>query len=154
MRKKYAKTASIFRSIRASADAIRRPSRQAESGQRYRAQTLSVAVSSKRERMTTNLVGVIYLLHFDEKYEHAQHYVGFCEQYSGLDSRFEYHAKGNGSKLLAAVSAAGIDFKLVRLWEGTRNDERAIKNCRQAMRYCPVCQAKPYRRRGLKEMDV
>lgn len=96
--------------------------------------------------------GVIYLLHFDQPYRHAKHYIGFCESESNLDSRFEYHAKGYGSRLLAVLSERGIGFKLVRLWEGTRDDERAFKNLRKATRYCPVCSARPAQRRCLKEL--
>lgn len=102
----------------------------------------------------SDLVGVVYLLHFSEPYKHARHYIGFCERYEGLDSRFTYHANGNGSKLLAAVSAAGITFDLVRLWEGTRNDERALKNCHGAAPYCPVCSGRKRRRLGLKELQL
>ena len=99
-------------------------------------------------------VGVVYLLHFDRPYEHARHYFGFCERYSNLDGRMEYHAKGQGSKLLAAVSAAGINFHIARLWEGTRDDERAFKNGHHTKRYCPMCVANPRARRGLIEIPV
>lgn len=101
-----------------------------------------------------NLEGVIYVLHFDRPYEHARHYVGFCESYENLDSRFDYHANGNGSRLMAAVSDAGIGFTLVRLWRGTRNDERAIKNGSHTRKYCPECSEQPRKRRGLVELDI
>lgn len=101
-------------------------------------------------------VGVVYLLHFSEAFKHARHYVGFCEKYENLDSRFDYHSNGNGSKLLAAVSAAGIKFKCVRLWTGTRSDERRIKNGTHSAGYCPECCTRPRPRKPmtLTELDL
>lgn len=98
--------------------------------------------------------GVIYLLHFDSPLSHARHYLGFCTAYERLDSRFEYHAKGNGSRLLAAVQERGITWRLARLWRGTRNDERAFKNLHAAKKYCPLCSGPTYNRTGLEELDV
>jgi len=100
----------------------------------------------------TGPVGVVYLVHFAEAFKHARHYTGFCEQQKNLDQRMKYHRQGRGSKLLAAVSAAGIEFKVVRLWVGTRSDERALKNGAHSKRYCPVCNARPYKRVALVEI--
>jgi hypothetical protein len=100
------------------------------------------------------LEGVVYLVHFDSPLSHARHYVGFCEREDGLDSRFEYHAKGRGSRLLAALTKAGGKFTLVRLWRGTRNDERALKRRKNTPAYCPRCAEKPYRFGGLEELTI
>lgn len=99
-------------------------------------------------------VGVIYLICFDRPLKHARHYVGFCEKLENVDSRLEYHLKGRGSRLLAAVADAGIDANVVRLWKGTRDDERAIKNTSHSRMYCPVCSSKPRKRNGLEEIPV
>lgn len=98
-------------------------------------------------------VGVVYLLHFDKPFKHARHYVGFCEKLSGVDSRLEYHANGRGSKLMAAVSQAGITWSIVRLWKGTRSDERALHNA-QSKLYCPVCSQPARRRIKLEEIEL
>ena len=98
-------------------------------------------------------MGVIYLLHLVPPYKHAKHYLGWCNSYSGLDSRFEYHARGNGSKLMKAHCANGGTFKLVRLWKGTRDDERRIHNMRCDTKFCPECGG-TRKLRGLEEMDV
>lgn len=102
---------------------------------------------------TTRSTGVVYLIHFARPLAHARHYLGFCQSYEGVESRLSYHAHGRGSKLLAAVSAAGIPWDIVRIWRGTRDDERALKNANGAGPYCPVCAAalgrEPKVRRGL-----
>lgn len=99
-------------------------------------------------------VGVVYLLHFDQPYQHAQHYIGFCSSYHGLDSRLEYHAAGRGSRLLAAVAAAGIPWRLARIWHGTRTDERRIKNRHCSPQYCACCKSRPLAPTGLEEIPL
>ena len=47
---------------------------------------------------------MVYLIHFDEKYHHAQHYLGYT---GDLENRIAEHAAGVGSPLLAAVSESG-----------------------------------------------
>ncbi len=56
------------------------------------------------------------------------------------------HAAGHGARLVAVIWHAGIGFTLVRICEGTRHTERAIKNAGGAVRYCPACT--PYPRNG------
>jgi len=102
----------------------------------------------------SDLVGVVYLLHFSEPFYHCRHYIGFCEKYENLDSRFEYHTNGRGSKLLAAITENGITFKLARLWTGTRDQERALKRRHNARLYCPECSAVPRVARGFTDMDL
>ena len=82
-------------------------------------------------------LGVIYMLHFDRPYRHARHYVGWT------DDLLDRHATGYGARLVAVIWAAGIGFTLVRICEGTRRTERAIKNAGGAVRYCPVCTPRP-----------
>ena len=87
--------------------------------------------------------GVIYLLHFKEPLEHAQHYIGFCHSLEKLPERLGYHRRGNGSKLLRAVMLAGGDFECVRVFVGSKTDERRLKNRHYAPRLCPMCQPSP-----------
>lgn len=89
--------------------------------------------------MATGEVGIIYLIHFDEPYKQAKHYLGWT---TDLDSRMSTHRKGHGSCLLAAVKKAGIAWELVRTWEGNRDFERHLKNKKNAPRMCPVCEAR------------
>ena len=88
----------------------------------------------------TGQPGVIYMLCFHQPYKHARHYVGWTED---LLDRLDRHAKGNGSRLVEVITQAGIGFTLVRVCEGTRRTERAIKNAGGAVRYCPACTPQP-----------
>jgi predicted GIY-YIG superfamily endonuclease len=88
----------------------------------------------------TGQPGVIYMLHFDRPYRHAKHYVGWTDD---LLDRLDRHATGHGARLIAVIWQAGIGFTVVRICEGTRNTERAIKNAGGAVRYCPACTSRP-----------
>lgn len=87
---------------------------------------------------------MVYLLCFDKKFKHAQHYIGFAENQRTFEIRMKHHASGRGSRLMDAVTKAGIGFKVARTWEdGDRNFERKLKNQKNASRLCPHCKAKP-----------
>jgi hypothetical protein len=60
-----------------------------------------------------------------------------------LPARLEAHASGTGARLVEVITQAGIGFTLVRICEGTRRTERAIKNAGGAVRYCPACTPRP-----------
>ena len=81
-------------------------------------------------------MGYIYLLHFDEKLHHAQHYIGYTED---LNARMDRHMSGLVSKLVRAVVEAGITFKIAKVWEGDRALERKLKNKKKARLLCPCC---------------
>jgi hypothetical protein len=84
-------------------------------------------------------VGTVYLLHFDQRYEHAGHYTGFAEG-SGLLKRLGEHAAGRGARLVEVITQAGISFRLARVWPGvTRARERQLKAQGGASRRCPIC---------------
>jgi hypothetical protein len=89
----------------------------------------------------TGQLGVIYMLHFDKPYQHARHYVGWTDD---LLARLDRHASGTGARLLEVITQAGIGFTLVRVCEGTRRTERAIKNAHCTPRYCPACTPRPW----------
>ncbi len=84
--------------------------------------------------------GVIYLLHFQQPYRHARHYLGWTED---LAARLEQHQKGQGARLLTVVREAGISWSLSRTWQGDRNRERQIKRMGGLSRSCPDCGVKP-----------
>jgi hypothetical protein len=48
--------------------------------------------------------------------------------------------------LIEVITLAGIAFKLARTWQGTREDERAIKNRKAAPRLCTICNPQALRR--------
>ncbi|MGD0632540.1 MAG: hypothetical protein ABR987_24720 [Terracidiphilus sp.] len=85
--------------------------------------------------------GTVYLLHFDQPYKHARHYVGWTARNVGR--RLAEHEAGRGARLLAVVRAAGIGWQLARLWPGSRVRERQIKRQGGHARHCPLCGVTP-----------
>jgi predicted GIY-YIG superfamily endonuclease len=79
---------------------------------------------------------VVYLIHFENKLSHAQHYLGYT---TDLDNRLITHRCGHGSKLLAAVTRQNIDWQLVRTWNGDRALERKLKRRKNSRQLCPIC---------------
>lgn len=86
--------------------------------------------------------GTIYLLHFDEPYVHAHHYLGWTAG-DDVTHRLAEHAAGRGARLLAVVASAGIGWRLARTWPGTRARERQLKRQRGFSRLCPLCGVVP-----------
>lgn len=85
--------------------------------------------------------GRLYLLHFDVPYKHARHYLGYAGH--GVRRRLKEHAAGRGARLTAVVRAAGIGWLCVRVWKGTRSDERRLKRWNGLGQLCPVCSVRP-----------
>ena len=84
--------------------------------------------------------GMVYLLHFDQPYKHARHYVGWA---TNVKRRLAEHQAGRGARLLAVVHAAGIGWQLARMWPGSRARERQIKRQGGHARHCPLCGVRP-----------
>lgn len=78
------------------------------------------------------------MIHFERPLAHAQHYIGWTQD---EEVRIERHQDGRGSRLLAAVQAQGIPWRVVRRWRGTRDHERYLKNLRHGPAFCSVCSA-------------
>lgn len=81
--------------------------------------------------------GLVYLLHFSAPFHHASHYLGWTSL--PVEQRIEHHRNGQGARLLQVVTAAGISFKVVRTWRGSRQLERQLKNHHNSKRHCPLC---------------
>ena len=79
---------------------------------------------------------MVYLLHFHSKLRHAQHYLGYAED---VEERLKRHRSGGGAKLIRALKDKGIDFELVRIWEGGRTLERKLKKQKNGPKLCPIC---------------
>jgi hypothetical protein len=82
----------------------------------------------------------VYLIHFDRRYAHAAHYLGWTED---LADRLSRHHAGNGARLMAVITDAGIGWTLARTWPGTRALERRLKARGGHARNCPVCRTEP-----------
>ncbi|MBL1079485.1 hypothetical protein JK358_34275 [Nocardia sp. 2] len=78
----------------------------------------------------------VYLLHFDQKYRHAGHYIGTTRD---LQARLQAHADGRGARLLQVLKEHGIGWHLARTWDGGRALERELKGFKNAARLCPDC---------------
>jgi predicted GIY-YIG superfamily endonuclease len=94
-------------------------------------------MSRRRAIPDNHQAGTTYLIHFHEPLKHARHYVGWAKD---LDARMAEHASGNGSRLMAAVTAAGIGWHVARTWPGTTTArEKAVKDSGHIPDYCPAC---------------
>jgi hypothetical protein len=90
----------------------------------------------------------IYLIHAQVRYGHAAHYLGVTKRES-LVPRMTEHLTGRGCtlvKLLADrnnchVAEDVIDKMVVAMWQGTRGEERRLKNRGGLGRICPTCRA-------------
>ena len=87
---------------------------------------------------------MVYLIHFERPLHHARHYIGYCAD-GTLEVRLIRHRAGRGARLLAALRARGIGWRVVRVFEGDRAFERQLKSWSHARRLCPVCTARPVR---------
>jgi predicted GIY-YIG superfamily endonuclease len=81
----------------------------------------------------------VYLLHFSQPVRHRRalglHYTGWS---SDVDRRIDRHRSGHGAAFTAAAARAGVEFELVRVWEGRdQGFERLVK--RRARTMCPIC---------------
>lgn len=81
----------------------------------------------------------VYLIHFDHKLSHAQHYMGSAVD---IDWRVQKHKRGRGAQIMKAVVKAGISWQVVHVWpcaseHEARERERQLKgyNTKQ----CPIC---------------
>lgn len=78
----------------------------------------------------------VYLIHFETKLAHAQHYLGSTDD---LEARLACHRQGNGARLMEVVTEQGIAWRLARTWPGGRNQECALKRYKKSPRLCPIC---------------
>lgn len=89
-------------------------------------------------------MGTVYLIHFDKKLSHAQHYLGYTG--GDLEVRLERHRAGSSARLMQVIKEKGIGWRLVRTWAGGRKLERKLKRRKNSPKLCPLCRTE----RGLK----
>ncbi|MGE0131852.1 MAG: endonuclease [Blastocatellales bacterium] len=88
----------------------------------------------------------IYLYHFDAPLKHSSHYLGSAVNF---DARHAEHAGGNGSKMMAAVVAAGINYTLARRWDDVpRYHEATLHRRKDNPSLCPICSGGAALKRG------
>ena len=81
-------------------------------------------------------MGELYLLHFNQPYQHARHYLGWS---TNAAERIEAHKHGQGANLMRVIYEAGVGFEVAWIKPGTRLEERKIKNRGGLARMCPIC---------------
>ena len=86
-------------------------------------------------------MGYVYVLHFDSKLSHAEHYVGCTHN---IFDRLTAHANGAGSRLTQVLRENGFRWRLGALGvcpshASVRRVERNVKKQHNAKRYCEVC---------------
>jgi predicted GIY-YIG superfamily endonuclease len=109
-----------------------------------------VAMRARRRRRAP-AAGVVYLIHFGKRYHHAGHYVGFTDD---VDRRMSEHRTGAGSRLLAAVAAAGVPFAVAFTWlRASRAFERKVHRYKKTPRLCPICTGSDRRARNYTPRD-
>jgi len=90
---------------------------------------------------------MVYLIHFENKLSHAQHYIGYCED-GRLDQRFAEHLAGTGANILKVCNERGIKYEVARTWaKWGRKKERFLKNTKSAPKYCPICREEKQQQR-------
>lgn len=85
------------------------------------------------------MTGYVYLLHFDQPYKHARHYLGYTVN---VDQRLAMHAAGRGARLLEVLKANGINWTVAWVRVGDRQLERRLKDRHESPRLCPICTPK------------
>jgi len=91
--------------------------------------------------------GYVYVIHFDDKFHHAQHYVGCTKN---VRSRLIAHAWGYGANILKHQMLQGGEWSLAGLYNCTtaemRKIERSLKNWNNSKQFCPTCNPERYLR--------
>lgn len=97
--------------------------------------------------MNTLKAGYVYVIHFCEKFHHAEHYIG-CTR--SIKSRLTAHANGLGSNLIAHHMKNGGQWQLASLYNCTiaemRKIERSFKNVKNGGSFCSICSPSKYMR--------
>ncbi len=79
----------------------------------------------------------VYLIHFEQPYRHARHYLGYSHD---VEARLRAHQAGTGARLMEVITAAGIPWHVAKVWPtGTPELERALKLWHSGVRLCPTC---------------
>jgi predicted GIY-YIG superfamily endonuclease len=90
--------------------------------------------------------GFVYLLHFEQPIapgrHTCQHYLGYAK--NSVATRLQEHATGHGARLTQVARERGINWRVARLWRGSRWLERRLKDRKETPLLCPICSRHPY----------
>lgn len=86
----------------------------------------------------------VYIIHFESKLEHAQHYSGSSRN---LKQRLIAHAHGRSSRLMKVIKEKGIQWVVGSVYQSSlvsaRALERELKTQHNSKRYCGICSPIP-----------
>ena len=88
----------------------------------------------------TSQLGVIYMLHFDQPYKHARHYVGWTDD---LLDRLDTHARGHGARLVAVIGTPGSASPWSASARAPAASNAPSRTQAEQVRYCPACTPHP-----------
>jgi hypothetical protein len=84
----------------------------------------------------------VYLLHFEPRFKHAGHYIGFSTN-GDPEIRINKHLRSlsKGSPLVKAALSAGCTVTVAYVWNGAadRHFERSLKTRKDVCKWCPIC---------------
>lgn len=101
-------------------------------------------------------MSLVYILHFDARLAHAEHYLG-VSSIDQLQRRLRDHANGNGARLTEVLWEQGIEWRLGGLISAPghpRIVEAHLKQIGHTKRYCEICSKIPKRIRGTTPMSI
>lgn len=83
----------------------------------------------------------LFLLHFDEPYAHARHYLGYAKRDVAAYARDVVEGRVlPPHELVGAVQAAGIGISVAWAWPGLdRADRDRLRAQGGLSRHCPTC---------------
>lgn len=82
---------------------------------------------------------IVYLLHFESQIGRCAHYMGITEQ-TNFHRRMRAHSLGYGARLTRAISNAGINQWVARIWrDASFETERKLKQRGHFKLLCPIC---------------
>lgn len=89
----------------------------------------------------------VYLIHLSSPICHARHYLGWTKR-DTVEERLAKHRSNQGARLLAVANQLGIEYEVVRTWEGDRKLERQLKRRKHSPLLCPMCNPLGWKTRG------
>ena len=100
---------------------------------------------------TYEILGTVYLIHFEQEFYGRLHYLGWAppiaslspsahDREEGFKCRIQRHRDGTGSQLLSSLKRAKIDWQVVMVWtKKTLRDEQRMKSWKKSKQFCPRC---------------
>ncbi len=97
----------------------------------------------------------IYIIHFDTRLSHAEHYVGSTNT---LEARLKAHAKGYGARITKELKTQRTNWRLSTLYHARnqthREIEARIKKQKNTPAFCKICTEQPRVPKGCDSYDL